>query len=65
MGNQTARDFFWFYFSLKVAGATFLVAGGNPWLLHLYDSPDVIRMGADFSVSQIVHRKFFLSKLLY
>ena len=40
MGNQTARDLLWFYFPMKVVGATFIVAGENPPLLALTDSPD-------------------------
>ena len=35
MGNQTATNFFWFYFSSifqwKKPETTFTVAGGNPW----------------------------------
>ena len=40
MGNQTARDLLWFYFPMKVVGATFIVAGENPPPLALNDSPD-------------------------
>ena len=29
-GNQTARDFFWFYFRMKVARDIFIVARRNP-----------------------------------
>ena len=44
MGNEKARDFFWFYFSSifqwKWLEATFIVARGNPWLPALNDSPE-------------------------
>ena len=43
-GIKLTTDFFWFYFSsislLKKPGAMFLVAGVNPRLLPLNDSPD-------------------------
>ena len=40
MENQTAKDLLWFYFPMKVVGATFIVAGENPPPLALNDSPD-------------------------
>ena len=33
-------DLLWFYFPMKVVGATFTVAGENPPPLALTDSPD-------------------------
>ena len=46
MGNQTARDFFWFYFSsvfpMKVTWGTFIVAKGNPPPPALNDNLDTI-----------------------
>ena len=42
-GNQTARDFSWFYFSSifqgKYPGAAFIAARGNPLPTALNDSP--------------------------
>ena len=53
MGNKTARDFFWFYFSSifqwKYLGTTFLVAGGHPPPPALNDSPVIIRLNVRVS----------------
>ena len=44
-GNQTARDFFWFYFysifQWNYLGTTFIVAGGNPQPLALNDNSGI------------------------
>ena len=41
MGNQTAGEFFWFYFSMKEAGGNVHSSQGKSRPPALSDSPDV------------------------